>query len=149
MYLLYSSVLLLIAILPFSLVRWSNTYRHDRLIISLPNRTHTYTSTYLNRNIAMINIIKLIIKTTVIITLICVFVRAKKISYQVKIAFRGFTWCIFDCIIFVGHIKCGNSISWWRDVIISEIHLSEETTFERRIHWWDCCGDGGGNDEHG
>jgi len=35
-------------------------------------------STHLNRNKAMINIIKLIIKTTVIITLICVFVKAKK-----------------------------------------------------------------------
>jgi hypothetical protein len=67
---------MLIVILALSLFFDDDEIRIDNIDSSFIYKT-AHTSTYLNRNIAMINIIKLIIKTTVTITLICVFVKAK------------------------------------------------------------------------
>jgi hypothetical protein len=73
------------------------SFDDDKIRIDNIDRSNIYiykteqTSAYLNRNIAIINIIKLIIKTTVIITLICVFVKAEKKNFKkkrIKIKFR-------------------------------------------------------------
>jgi len=58
-----------------------NIDRSKKKIIYKTEQTYAY----LNRNIAIINIIKLIIKTTVTITRICVFVKSEKKNFKKKI----------------------------------------------------------------